>query len=171
MANNSVFAVLARLLSGKPAFEQDGVVSEKSSGTQNVGPHQVANPYLDSSGRKIYPVVKVTNCHFHRSGDHAELRVHIHNESHFEVQLDKIKLFGQTVELDRNLRPHDSQEFLVYKGHVFGSRPHDKAELIYQILGSNDYFMNPHSITFRQESDGAYLVNTMVSNANTITDV
>jgi len=171
MANNGFLAVLARILQGKPAFEPDAVVTEKPTETHTTTSHTPKNPYIDSSGRKIYPVVRVAQCHFHRSGDHSELRVHIHNESHFEVQLDKIRIFGQAVTLNHKLREHDSFEFLVYSGHSFHSQPNNKAELSYQIIGSNDYFMNPHDITFRQESDGVYLVNEMHSSSNRITDI
>lgn len=172
--NNGPFAVLKRILSGRPAFEtgatdqHNAVPAEAGHGAVANG---AANPYLQSSGRKIYPVVKVASAHFHRSGDHAELRVHIHNDSQFDIQLDKIRLFGQTVELDRNLAPHGSAEFLVYRGHSFHARPDTRAELVYQIIGSNDYFMNPHEIMFRQESDGVYLVTELRSRDNQVSDV
>ena len=170
--NNGPFAVLKRILSGRPAFE--AIQGER--GQQALSQHggavpAGANPYLQASGRKVYPVVKVASAHFHRSGDHSELRVHIHNESHFDIQLDKIRLFGRVVELDRNLAPHGSAEFLVYQGHSFHARPDARAELIYQIIGSNDYFMNPHDIQFRQESDGVFLVTEFRSRDNLVTDV
>ncbi|QQS17996.1 hypothetical protein IPL68_05080 [Candidatus Saccharibacteria bacterium] len=168
--NNGPFAVLKRILSGQPAFEAKQVqLGSDAQAEQGVG--QGVNQYLQSSGRKIYPVVKVASAHFHRSGDHSELRVHIHNASHFDIQLDKIKLLGRTVELDRNLSPHGSAEFLVYQGHSFQARPDTRAELVYQIIGSNDYFMNPHDIMFRQESDGVFLVTELRSRDNLITDV
>lgn len=170
--NNGPFAVLRRIISGRPAFEvaqaeRGQEVPNKHGGAEPSGP----SPYLQASGRKVYPVVKVASAHFHRSGEHSELRVHIHNESHFDIQLDKIRLFGRVVELDRNLAPHGSAEFLVYQGHSFHARPDARAELIYQIIGSNDYFMNPHDIQFRQESDGVFLITEFRSRENMVTDV
>ncbi len=172
--SNGPFAVLKRILTGRPAFEAEALSHDsavQAEGGHGVDPASTTNPYLQSSGRKIYPVVKVASAHFHRSGDHAELRVHIHNDSQFDIQLDKIRLFGQTVELDRNLAPHGSAEFLVYRGHSFHARPDTRAELVYQIIGSNDYFMNPHEIMFRQESDGVYLVTELRSRDNQVSDV
>lgn len=170
--NNGPFAVLKWILSGRPAFEVAQVEHGQEDPKEHDGvAHNGTNPYLQASGRKVYPVVKVANAHFHRSGDHSELRIHIHNESHFDIQLDKIRLLGRVVELDRNLAPHGSAEFLVYQGHSFHARPDARAELIYQIIGSNDYFMNPHDIQFRQESDGVFLVTEFRSRDNLVTDV
>lgn len=170
--NNGPFAVLKRILSGRPAFEtaqtERGQVSPTGHGRAVAAE---VNPYMHASGRKVYPVVKVARAHFHRNGDHSELRIHIHNESHFDIQLDKIRLLGRVVELDRNLAPHGSAEFLVYQGHSFHARPDARAELVYQIIGSNDYFMNPHDIQFRQESDGVFLVTEFRSRNNMVTDV
>ncbi len=170
--NNGTFAVLKRILSGRPAFEgaQTERGGEAAAGHDTNTPDGT-NPYLQSSGRKIYPVVKVTDAHFHHNGDHSELRVHIHNASHFDIQLDKIRLLGRTVELDRNLSPHGAAEFLVYQGHSFHTRPDARAELVYQIIGSNDYFMNPHEIIYKQESDGIFQVTELRSRDNLVTDV
>ncbi|QQS19355.1 hypothetical protein IPL85_03640 [Candidatus Saccharibacteria bacterium] len=170
---NGPFSVLKRIFSGEPAFQTDKKETQGSpSGGHGASPAaNGANPYLQSSGRKVYPVAKVSSAHFHRSGDHSELRVHIHNDSPFEIQLDKIRIFGQTVELDNNLPSHGSAEFLLYRGHSFRARPETRAELVYQIIGSNDYFMNPHEVMFRQESDGVYLVTELRSRDNLVSDV
>lgn len=116
MADNGAWAVFKRLASGRPAFETGTPAGRESeSGHGAAVPGAGGSPYLQQSGRKVYPLVRVASCEFHRAGDHAELRVHVHNESAFEVELDSMYALGVKTELDTRLQPHGSREFLVYR--------------------------------------------------------
>lgn len=175
MADNNFGSVLKRLLSGQPAFVPENSRSPKDSVHQEgMGGHvsgESQTQYRQANGRKVYPDVRIIKCEFHRSGDHAEVWVDIENLSHFDIELDKIRAYGLTTELDTPLKSHTGRQFRVYSGHAMKTKPSDKAELIYKIKGNGDYFMHPHYVIARPESDGVYVVSEFRPQANLISDI
>jgi len=171
VADNGGWSVFKRILSGKPAFEGGVSTQGGSEAAHSTNDAHASSGYLQSSGKKVYPVVRISKCDFHRAGDHAELRVDVHNESPFEIELDKLRALGVTTELDTRLQPHGSREFLVYRGHALHNQPQGKAELVYKIMGNGDYFMHPHDYVTQRESDGVYLITELRGNTSLITDV
>jgi hypothetical protein len=172
MAANSAWSVLSRILKGQPAFIGDAnSYSAQSSTAEEHGGHASHDPYLQPSGKKVYPDVRVVKTDYHRGGGHAEMHVDIENLSHFEVELDNIRVLGVKTELDTRLQPHTGREFRVYQGHDVRQQPQGKAELQYKIVGNGDYFMHPHDYITRRESDGGYIVTDLRPNTSLIRDV
>ena len=171
MANNGAWEVIKRVLQGKPAFEVDKTAQKSPESDNHVAAAHADNLYIEQSGKKIYPVVRVTHCNMHMSGEHAQLWADIHNESPFEVELDSITLLGAKTELDYPLRPHSSREFKIWEGHVLHQDPQGVAELRYKIIDNTDYFMSPHEIIANRQSDGVVTISELRCSTNRITDV
>ena len=171
MANNGAWAVFKRILRGQPAFEVDKTAQISLEPDVHETVARITSPYVERSGKKIYPVVRVTHCNLHISGNHAELWADIHNESPFEVELDSIIMLGLRTELDYPLRSHSSREFKVWEGHKLQQDPRGGAELRYKIADNADYFISPHDIIAHRESDGLFTISELRCATNRITDV
>lgn len=158
MANNGVFAVLGRILSGKPAFEDHSNALSAKQVTSN--PHEGSVKYVDDDGIKIFPKVYIQEVNFHVSRNHAELWVDVLNDSNYQIHVDKIRLLGRTTELDFNLEPGSSQNLLAYRGETITEKPDSRAELWYKIIDNNDFFMNRHTMIYRLNPDGTYSIDS-----------
>ena len=156
MVNNGVFAVLGRILSGKPAFEDYSNALSTKQDTKNSSESGVK--YVDDEGFKIFPKVYIQNVDFHASGNYAELWVDVLNDSPYQIHIDKIRLLGRTTELDFNLEPGRSRNLLAYKGEAITNKPDSRAELWYKIIDNNDFFMNRHTMIYSVDSEGAYSI-------------
>lgn len=86
-----------------------------------------------------------------------QLYCHIVNNWPEAVELDKIRIFGTTRELDTELRPHEEREFVIYDGPAL-TREHHESELIYKTRKEADYFETIHTMTFAYNAnDKTYL--------------
>lgn len=170
MANeNSFGSVLRRILSGKPAFTPQ--TTHKADDHSEAEHGEASTDYFQALGHKVYPDVRVVKTEFHHSGDHAEVWVEIENLSHFDVELGTISAFGMTTQLNTRLQPHGGKQYRIYTGHVFSAEPRGWAELIYKLLGNGDYFMHPHQIMSRRESDGHWVIGELRAHPERINDI
>jgi len=104
-----------------------------------------------------FPLVFVKRLKPHTDGARMQLYCYIVNNWPEEVELDKIRIFGTTRELDTSLRPHEEREFLIYDGPPL-TREHHESELIYKTHKEGDYFQTVHTMTFAYNSnDKTYL--------------
>ncbi len=104
-----------------------------------------------------FPLVFVKRLKPHINGTRMQLYCYVVNGWPEEVELDKIRIFGTTRELDTALRAHEEREFLIYDGPVL-TREYHEAELIYKTHKEGDYFETVHTMTYAYNAtDKTYL--------------
>ena len=154
MANNGPLAALGRILSGKPAFENE-TNAPMGSGDKAGG---LEPKYIDEEGSKIFPKVYIKDVNFQSNDEYAELWVDVVNHSPYKIHIDKIVLLGKTTELDYNLEPGGSRQLLAYKGEALKTKPDSRAELWYKIIDNDDYFMNRHTMIYDVDAEGIFQI-------------
>ncbi len=82
----------------------------------------------------------------------------IQNMSSDQIELDKIKIFGTSKELDSFLRPGEERKYRLFDGNRSNSNYNNTCELYY-IDKSGDYFSALHNITFKRLQDNTYEVD------------
>lgn len=159
--------VTKRLIQGKPAFEassqddwdDDAPTTDFAEDrTAKRQEHDETNLF-DADGHKHIPVAAVTNVKTTQSGDHIEVWATVTNQSEREVRLDKIILLGTTFAMNYPLHGGSQRVFRVYSGPQMKHDSYKKADLYYQDVLANDYFMAEHFVEYRYESDGTYDIN------------
>lgn len=148
--------VLGRMARGEPAFQDEG-----ASHPQQPAPS--AEPKPSSAIRKnessSFPVVKIRRAKTH--GDSVKIQVYCQIASSWpeEIELDKIRIFNTTRELDVTLRPYEEREFLVYDGPALLKEYHE-IQLDYKTHKEGDYFQAVHDVTFAYNpADKTYTVS------------
>ena len=165
MADNGPLAALGRILSGKPAFENESNIP-MGSGDKAGG---LEPKYIDEEGSKIFPKVYIKDVNFQGNDSRAELWVDVINDSPYQIHLDKISLLGRTMELDYNILPGGTKQLLAYRGETIKNQPDSRAELWYKIIDNDDYFMNRHTMIYQADASGIYSIERFEP-ANTPSD-
>jgi len=157
------FDALSKMVQGKPVFEDNGSEgnddewgdSKKSDTPQQ--PQPTNRTPVDDRGYKIIPIVALTHCHSSIHGDSMHTTVEASNMSEHEIELDKIIIDGTRREIDRRLAPKQSHEIVVYEGKL-GDSEHKKAQLIYKLVSSGDYFRADFMVEYNREDDRRYSI-------------
>jgi hypothetical protein len=140
---------LGRLLQGKPAFVAD---EQKTQATDS--PAQ-------APAEKVVPRVCIIRSDCKIANGHMELTAHIKNESSVDVFLDNIRIFDKVVEIDRNIKPAQTNDFVVYKGPVMKDENRNKCELKYRNNDGN-FFVMHHLVGYNYQHD-TYVVSNIRS--------
>ncbi len=175
---------LGRMIAGEPVYQasdkprEDGDKADRVDWQESVLPDDsdhaqpgddapqdvpppVNDPYHDDSGQKIIPEVSVGRCETHVSGDTIELWIVIKNDSAFEIMLEKIVIFGTTMQLNRFMKPGEDREMMVYRGRPLKNGSYTKAQIMYKLAETGDYFCADQEIRYTVEHDGDYVVDEM----------
>jgi len=107
-------------------------------------------------------VVRIGRIENRTSGPQLQVFADIHNESHEPIFLDRILLAGSHRELDTQLRPGESRQFLIYVGPLFTTPPRGYAEIHYRRQSDGDYFADYHEIRRHQEGAQGYFVTELL---------
>ena len=139
------------LIGGTPAGEQ-------STRTVNANDDPLTgagNGYYEGL-RKIVPEVDVERLEAHQNGDRLELWAHVQNHSKFEVQVGRVNILGQYLDVGRFLKPGERYEVKIYAGPMPKDDSHHKAEFFFKIAENGDYFCADHRIEYGFH-DGHYV--------------
>ncbi len=180
----SFWKAMGRMIAGQPVYQQtdkpvesardedaknwqEGILPDDSDHvqpgddvTQDVKPQDTA-PFTTQNGQKIIPEIRVGRCETHLSGDNIELWIVIKNTSEVEIMLDKIVMLGRTTELDRFMKPSEDREFMVYRGPKLKNGSYTKAQIMYKLVATGDYFCADQEVRYHVESDGDYVVDEL----------
>lgn len=140
---------LGRFLSGKPVFQTTTPPSGNESASQQA----------PAGVTKQIPRVVVIRAETAMRGDNIDVSAVIKNESNVEVFVDKILLFGRTVELDDFLRPGEAREHRLYSGQKFAQQNSAQCELQYR-KQDGDFFSTQHTVVYGFR-DGSYVVDNI----------
>ncbi|HET8884118.1 MAG TPA: hypothetical protein VFM68_01465 [Candidatus Saccharimonadales bacterium] len=154
---------LGKMAQGKPVFETPTEPNTQDSTNQTAPPvSQDPNKTpVDGNGRKIIPAIRIEHCKTYRNGPRIDVRAWVTNASDAEIEIEKIEVMGDNVDVDRRLRPQQSHEVVLYKGPAPTNDYEHKANVHYKLVSSGDYFRADYRIEYNQESDGTYSVETL----------
>lgn len=108
--------------------------------------------YYEGS-RKIIPRVEVEHVDPHVSSDRLELWVTLKNHSDYDVQIGRVVMFGQRIDVGRFLKPGEAQEVKVYNGALPRNDAYHKAEFYFKIVENGDYFCADHTIRYHYDKN------------------
>ena len=158
------FQGLGRVIAGKPVFQttSDPVAPEQ--------PHDAPRRFVDESGRKIIPEIKLTHTKSHIAGESMTVSAWATNQSSEHVRLDYMTLLGQKHTISQELAPGKGSEIKLYNGPVARDDHASRAELVYRLFENGDVFSMTYTIEFNRESNGYYIVEEFHSN-NPVRDI
>lgn len=138
---------LGRLLQGKPVFQAGD------------DPSQTSTEPTQTKDGKVVPRISIIRSDCNINNGTMELRVHIKNESPVEVFIDNIRIFDNQAEIDRNIKPNETSDFVVYKGPVMQDERRNKCELKYRTT-DGDFFVMEHFVVYSYRND-TYVVDSI----------
>jgi len=136
-------------------MEPKGVEDPSSSQHQKDPLASAGDGYYEGT-RKIVPEVEVERLEVHESGDRMELWAHIQNHSQFEVQVGRVNILGQRLDVGRFLKAGERYEVKIYAGPMPKDDSYHKAEFFFKITENGDYFCADHRIVYGFH-DGHYV--------------
>lgn len=149
------FGALGKIVAGKPVFEPEQNGTSGSTPTpQSTGPMP--------AGPKAVPVVRFGRVECHASGPRIDVYADIHNESQEAIFLDRILLPGSKRELDSQLNPGQSRQYLIYSGPLLSQPVHGCAEVHYRKQSDGDYFAGYHEIRCKPEGAAGYVITELL---------
>jgi hypothetical protein len=162
------FEGMRRMLVGEPIFKPDehtdDPIYKKPLNDSPVEERQAVADNADMSVHedKLNPpeaVIERFECHYH-DDTHMDVNVHVRNLSKELLWIDKLMLFGQRYNLDHELDPGESREFMVYRGPMLDNKYYTNAELHYR-TPNGDYFSAQHNIEFEERPNHKYIPHRM----------
>lgn len=156
-----------KMVQGKPIFEDQPTVRDKITGAAEQPQGEAAqnnNPFVDQHGKKIIPEVRIEHVTSHINGPSFTTTAWIKNVSTLEIELDKITILSNRVEIDRRLRPQEAHEVTLYRGPALKHNHDHKAILQYKIVQNGDYFTAEYTVEFKYESDATYTIKALQPN-------
>ncbi len=119
------------------------------------------NSLHDSRGYKKIPQCEVIRTRSVMSGKNMDVWATIYNPSERPLELDKILVMGNKLELDYPLQSRSQREFRIFRGVRPKHESYKKAELYYKDIPTGDYFRADHLIDYKQEKDGTVTVRAL----------
>ncbi|HSE61031.1 MAG TPA: hypothetical protein VLA88_01910 [Candidatus Saccharimonadales bacterium] len=153
------FGALGKIIQGKPVFEPNQNTGQPQAGSASAQP--VAPQPASSSqriGPKQQPEVEFEQVVCQTNGVHMECEVEIKNNSHGQVDLDRLQFLGTNHDLGTVLRAGEARQFRVYSGNRPNSTGYSKVELTV-IDQTGDYWQLWYHIDFKAVGDGTYIVD------------
>lgn len=151
-----IFETFKRIFQGKPPFEAPTSEGQSQQPTQQSQPQAPTAP----RGPKVIPEVEIERTTYRTNGAQMQVTCIIQNNSQGNIELDKIRLLGTSLELDSFLRPGEERQYNVYNGNRPQSNNYHIAELYYRDA-SGDYFCADHIIEYEKEADNTYVITEM----------
>ena len=108
---------------------------------------------VDANGAKILPELVVEQVEPRCSSDmkHMELWLRYKNTSAAEIELMKMSVLNQSLDVRRVLRPGESHELRMYNGDTPTTDAYHTAMATYKITENGDYFEAEYMVTYQYE--------------------
>jgi hypothetical protein len=163
-----IFGTLGKILQGKPVFEPTNNMQGEHAQAQNqpggspFGAGQPQGVAQAPAGPKQMPHVEFERIVCHSNGTHMDCDAFIQNNSHDDVDLDRLSIMGGTYDLGRVLRPGEEHEFRIYSGNRPNNTSYTRAELTAKDH-TGDYFQLIYYVQFKAMGDGTYVIDRVQS--------
>jgi len=153
---------MRRFVEGEPVFQEgDGPSDDK----QDKSPHlheppksgsDTIKPLVNEQGYKVIPKIEVSHLHTSRDGAHMTSTLWISNASNEPIRIDSVWVANQKQVFNRELKPHEGHEFIIYKGPVQPNEAYHQARIVYRQLENGDLFQEEYFVEYNREPDGMY---------------
>jgi hypothetical protein len=157
-----IFGTLGKLIQGKPVFEPTNQPNGHAEVQEQPGSAFGQGTMQPSEGPKQMPHVEFERIECHMSGTHMDCDAFIQNNSHDNVDLDKLSFMGSSYDLGRQLRPGEEHEFRIYSGNRPNNTSYTRAELTVKDH-TGDYFELIYYVQFKAVGDGTYIIDRIQS--------
>ena len=147
---------LGRFLRNEPVFPNEGAPQPTVPPVQDTQPKQ--SPLVDEHGYKVIPRITLDRVKARRSGETMTVTAWVENHSDKRVRVDDVTVLGQKQVFQRELRPNEGHELLIYKGGVAPDEYESHAELKFRIQENDDGFKYVYHVEFNRESDGKFTI-------------
>jgi hypothetical protein len=163
------FEGMRRMLVGEPVYKP-GDVDESPAFEENKKEEVAAlhdaqaesavhDQSMDDKQNPPEAIIERFECYIHDE-KHMEVNLRIKNMSKELLWMDKVLLFGQHFNLNRELDPNEEREFMVYNGPMLDNKFYTHAELHYR-TPAGDYFSAMHNIEFQEKPNHKYVPHRM----------
>jgi hypothetical protein len=161
------FEGMRRMIAGEPMFkpgEDDSPTYQHKDESQAEAQATIANydhdaPVIDPEMRdKANPpqaVIERFECYVHDE-KHMEINLFIANHSQEDLMIDKVLLFGHHYDIDHDLHPGQSREFMIYRGPMLDTKNYTTTELHYR-TPAGDYFSAFHNVEYEEKQNRKYI--------------
>lgn len=143
---------LKKVLQGKSVYESDGKITSSPLTATEETPDPLIKVYILEAESRL-------------NGSRMETYCHIKNDSNVSILLDKIRLLGDTTEIDGNLRPGDSKQVKVFSGEAPKDTSHNDAELQFR-TEAGVYYKARHDVRFKLADDYYVIVRMPYENTS-----
>jgi hypothetical protein len=160
------FGTLGKILQGKPVFEPTNTQNPHATAqNQPGGAFGVGQPQGQApapAGPKQMPRVDVERVVCQMNGTRMDCDAFIQNNSHDNVDLDRLNVLGTSYDVGRLLRPGEEHEFRIYSGNRPNNTSYTRAELTVKDH-TGDYFQLVYYVQFKAVGDGTYIIERIQS--------
>jgi hypothetical protein len=143
------FSAMGRIITGKPVYTPQDV-----SGSRLEAPQPVPSAPTAPVEPKIIPQIHLGRVESHLQGGRLDIYGDMENPSTELVFIDKLALLGQHREVDRELKPGERHQVLLYSGAPLTATPQGYLELQYRKQIDGDYFKAFYQIRFERNQHG-----------------
>ena len=158
------FGAMGRIIAGKPVYTPEDIPGEQSVASQAMPQSPAA-----SAGPKMIPQIHLGRVESHLQGGRLDMYGDMENPSTELVFIDKLALLGQHREVDRELRPGERHQVLLYSSAPIVAAPQGYLELQYRKQADGDYFKAFYQIRFERTQHGFEI--TEFRQAGTVKDI
>lgn len=154
---------IGRILAGKPVFTpQEEAANQHEAITQHeVVADSEQNRPTEHAGPKQIPQLHCGRIECHMNNGRCDLYVDVHNKSQQIVFIDDVNIFGVHRELQRQLKPGEAHQELLYSGQLLMHQPNDYALFRYRNQADGDYFQSKFQTRSEKEADGTYRITEL----------
>ncbi len=155
------FGALGKVLAGKPVYTPQDEAAKQNSAQVEQPVQPGAAPVAPDSQSKEIPQLHCGRIESQSTAGRCNLYVDVMNQSHEMILLDNVQLLGMQRGLERQLRPGESHQVLLYSGPTLMNEPSGYAIFRYRIQADHDYFRAQFHMHFVHESDGSYRITEL----------
>lgn len=146
---------MGRILAGKPVYTPEDIARQQGTDYQPpVQPVAAAPGVPQHVGPKVIPQIHCGRIESLHNGNRLDIYVDLQNMSNEPVFIDKLAVLGQHREVDRELRPGERHQVLIYSGAPLTGAPQGYLELQYRKQADGDYFKSFYQIHFEKDVHG-----------------
>lgn len=162
----SFFETLKRLIMGEPVFTAEDQAKKKPGldiqvpAGQPLPQQQASQQRPMRTGPKVIPQLYIEEVDCRENGMQMQVMANIKNASQQTLELDKVKIFNSSYELDSFLRPGEERQYRLYSGNRPQNTYNGNVEIYFKDE-FGDYFSAVHLIEFEKMQDGTYTIRRL----------
>lgn len=148
------FGAMGKILAGKPVYTPEDIAQQQGAASQSLAPPTSSVMPPQSTGPKVIPQLHCGRVESRVEGNRLDIYLDLENASNDEVFVDRLAVLGQHRQVDRELRPGERHQILVYSGGPLTAAPQGYLEVQYRKQVDGDYFKSFYQIRFERHAHG-----------------